>query len=112
MFPSRKSACSERKIKKGAEVPTNTVRPKANTQQPDSRSGGFCRFAVMFDVELCRFTGVVRSMMVMAVGRVRVMCGEMMVPRFMMPRGFTVMMRGAFVMFCRAIVVLCCFSGH
>jgi hypothetical protein len=66
----------------------------------------------MFDVQLGCLRGVVGRMVMMAVGRVRVVCGEMMIPRFVMPRGFTVMMRGAFVMFCRTIVVLCCFSGH
>jgi hypothetical protein len=66
----------------------------------------------MFDVQLGCLRRVVRRVVMMAVGRVRVMCGEMMIPRFVMPRGFTVMMRGAFVMFCRTIVMLCCFSGH
>lgn len=66
----------------------------------------------MFSVELGRFTGVVRSVVMMAVGGVRVVSGEMMVPRFMVPRGFAMMMSRTFMVFCCAIVVLCCFSGH
>lgn len=81
-------------------------------QQSVSRTGGFGRFAVMFGVELCRFTGVVRSVLMMAVGSVRVVSGEMMVPRFVVPRGFAMMMSGTFMVFCCTMVVLCCFSGH
>jgi hypothetical protein len=67
---------------------------------------------MMFGVELGRFTGVVHSVVMMAVGGVRVVSGEMMIPRFMVPRGFAVMMSGAFMMFCCSVVMLCCFSGH
>jgi hypothetical protein len=81
-------------------------------QQSVSRTGGLCRLPVMFGVELGRFTGVVRSMVMVAVRGVRVVSGEMMVPRFMVPRGFAMMMSGAFVVFCRSVVMLCCFSGH
>jgi hypothetical protein len=66
----------------------------------------------MFDVEFGRFGRVVRRMMMMTIGRVCMMSSEMMIPRFMMPRGLPVMMRGALVMFCRTVVVLYCFFRH
>jgi hypothetical protein len=66
----------------------------------------------MLDVKLGRFGRVVCRMVMMAIRGVRMMCGEMMIPRFVVPRGFPVMMRGAFVMFGCTAVVFCCFFRH
>jgi hypothetical protein len=66
----------------------------------------------MFGMKFGRFTGVVHSVVMMAVGDVRMVSGEMMVPRFVMPRSFAVMMSGTFVVFCCVVVMLCCLLGH
>jgi hypothetical protein len=58
--------------------------------------GGFV--AVVFDVVLGGFGGVMGGVYLMAVGRVGVVCGCFVVASFVMLRGGAVMSRGVFMM--------------
>jgi hypothetical protein len=75
-------------------------------------AGGFGLFAVVLDVKLRGFGGVVSSVLMMAVGEMRVMTSEMMVRSFVMLCGLAMMTRGVVVMFCCFAVMLCGFLRH
>jgi hypothetical protein len=75
-------------------------------------ASGLGGFAVMFGVRLGGFSGVVRRVMMMAVGDVRVMRGNVVIFFFMVPRRFAVMMRREFVMLGSLLVMLHCVFGH
>jgi hypothetical protein len=75
-------------------------------------AGGFGVFAVVFDVKLCGFRGVVSSVLVMAVGEMRVMTGEMMIASFVVLCGLAMMTGGVVVMFCCFVVMLDGMLGH
>jgi hypothetical protein len=74
--------------------------------------GGFGGFAVVFGVGLGSFGCVVDGVMLMAVGDVCVVRCQVMIPFFVMPRGFLVMTRRVFVMLGCLGVMLDCLCGH
>jgi hypothetical protein len=88
---------------------TDVLRAELRLALAASGLGGF---AVVFGVRLGGFSGVVRRVMMMAVSDVRVMRGNVMIFFFMVPRGFTVMMRREFVMLGSLLVMLDCVFGH
>jgi hypothetical protein len=67
---------------------------------------------VVFDVRFRGFGGVMRRVMMMAMRKVRVMRGEMMIAGFVMARGFTMMPGSVLVMFGCFVVVLSGLLGH
>jgi len=67
---------------------------------------------VVLGVKFGGFAGVMRGVVMMPVGDMRVMSGEMMIPRFVVARGFAVMMSGTFMMLGCLTVMLCCLLGH
>ena len=56
--------------------------------------------------------GVMRGVMMVAVGHLRVMSGQLMIAGFVMTRRFPVMPRCVFVVFRCLVMMLDCFSGH
>jgi hypothetical protein len=66
----------------------------------------------MLDVRLGCFGGVVRGMVMMAVGQVRVMRGQLMSAGLVMVRCFLVVPRCVFVMFCCLVMMFRCLFGH
>lgn len=75
-------------------------------------AGGLGRFAVVFGVKFGCFGGVMTGVMMMAIGDVGMMSGEMMIPRFMMARGFAMMACGVLVVFGCFAMMLGCLLGH
>jgi hypothetical protein len=73
---------------------------------------GAGHLAVMLSVNLCCFGGVMGSVMKVAVGRVGVVRGQMVVTGFVMTSGFAMMPRGVFVVFRCFVMMLGCFFGH
>lgn len=73
---------------------------------------GLGGFAVLFGVRLGGLSGVVRRVMMMAVGDVRMMRGNVVIFFFMVPRSFAVMMRREFVVLGSLLVMLNCVFGH
>jgi hypothetical protein len=67
---------------------------------------------VVLGVKLGGFAGVMRRVVMVPVRNVRVMSGEMMIPRFVVTRSLAVMMRGTVVVFRCLLMVLCCLLGH
>jgi len=61
----------------------------------------------MLDVELCRFGRMVRRVLMMPVGSVRVMCSGLMVTCLMMLGCFAVVAGRMLVVFGRLAVMLC-----
>jgi hypothetical protein len=76
------------------------------------RSGGSGFLAVMLDVLLGRFGGVVRGVMQVALSGVSVVSRSFVVTGFVMPGRFTVMPSGMLVVLCRADMVFCRLFGH
>jgi hypothetical protein len=66
----------------------------------------------MFDVQLRGLGGMVRCMMQVALGRVRVMRGSFVVPRIVVPGRFAMMARRVLVVFSRLMVVFRSFFRH
>jgi hypothetical protein len=62
----------------------------------------------MLDVQLGGFGGVVGGVMQVALRRVRVVRGGLVVPRFMVPSGFAMVLGGLLVVFRCLEVMLCC----
>ena len=75
-------------------------------------AGGLGGFAVGFGVRLGGFGSVMRRVMVMPVGDVGVMRCEVMIPFFVMTRGFAMMTRRVFVVLGSFVVMLDCVCGH
>ncbi len=75
-------------------------------------AGGLGGFTVSFGVRLGGFGSVMRRVMMMPVGDVGVMGGEVMIPFFMMTRGFAMMTRRVFVVLGCFLVMLDCVCGH
>jgi hypothetical protein len=75
-------------------------------------AGGLGGFAVGFGVCLGGFGSVMRCVMMMTVGDVSVMRGEVMIPFFVMTRGFAMMTRRVFVVLGSFAVMLDCVCGH
>lgn len=67
---------------------------------------------MMLGMQFCGFASVVRRMLGVALGRVRVMCGCFMVPSLMMLTGFTMVFRGVVVMLGGLAVMVRSFLGH
>jgi hypothetical protein len=67
---------------------------------------------VMLDVRLGCFGGVVRGMVVMAVGQVRVMRGQFVSAGLVMVSCFLVVPGCMFVMFCCLVMMFRCLLGH
>ena len=74
--------------------------------------GGAGNLAVVLGMSLGSFRGVMGSMMMMAVGHVGVVSGQVMIAGFMVARGFAMMAGCVFMMFSGFQVMLNCFSGH
>jgi hypothetical protein len=55
---------------------------------------------------------VVHGVVMMAVGGMGVMSGEVMIAGFMVARGFAMMTGRVFVMFCCFVMMLGCLLGH
>jgi hypothetical protein len=68
--------------------------------------------AIVFEVELRCFARVVRRVLVVTVGEVRVMPGRFRVARFVMLRRFVVVAGSMLVMLSGAPMVLCSLFGH
>ena len=64
--------------------------------------------SVVFDVELGRFGCVMSGVVGVSVGRVGMVSGCLMVARFVMPGGFTMVGRRALVVLGGFEVMLCC----
>jgi hypothetical protein len=75
-------------------------------------TGGLGGFTMRFGVSLGGFRGMVRRMMMMAVGDVRVMRGEVMIFFFVMLRGFAMMTGRVLMMLGSLVVMLDCMLGH
>ena len=76
------------------------------------RPGRFRFVAVVFDVKLGSFGGVMRGVVRVTVCGVGVVGGRFVVPCFVMFRCFPVMLRCVFVMLGCLMMVLCCLFGH
>jgi hypothetical protein len=74
--------------------------------------GGASNLAVVLGVSFGSFRGVMGSVMMMAVGDMRVMSGQVVIAGFMVARGFAMMAGCVFMMFGCFQVMLNCFSGH
>jgi hypothetical protein len=85
---------------------------RTNNQPQQLRAGGGRLVTVMLDVELGGFGGMMRRMVGVPCGGVRMMSGLFMVARFMMPGGFAMMPGRVFVMVCCFLVMLCGLLGH
>jgi len=66
----------------------------------------------MLGVKFGGFGGVMHSVVMMAIGNVRVMGGEVMVPRFVVARGFAMMSGGVLMVVRCFAMMLGCFLGH
>jgi hypothetical protein len=77
-----------------------------------SVAGGFGLFAVVLHVKLGGFGGVVSRVCMMAVGEMRVMTSEMMIPGFVVLCRLAMMTRGVVVMVCCFVVMLDGMLGH
>jgi hypothetical protein len=77
-----------------------------------SACGGFALPAVGFGVVLGGFGGVMRGVMEMAVSRVGVMGGNVMIAGLIVLGGLTVMSRGVFMMLSGLAMMLDRMSGH
>ena len=66
----------------------------------------------MLGVKFRRFGGVMRSVVMMAIGGVGMVSGEMMIAGFMTARGFAMMSGRVLVVFCCFVMMLGCFFGH
>jgi hypothetical protein len=96
-----------------AEMRSWDVRRSAGTADArELASGGFCVFAVVFDVRLCGFDGVVRGVMMMAAREVGMMRGEMMIVRFVWICRFAMMTCRVVMMFGCFVMMLNSVSGH
>jgi len=73
---------------------------------------GFAGFAVVLGVKFGCFGGVMHSVLMMAIGGVGMMRGEMMIAGFVMARGFAMMTGRVFVMFGCFVMMLGCLLGH
>jgi hypothetical protein len=73
------------------------------------RCGGL---AVLFDVRFGRFLSVLRCVVVVTAGQVRVMRSCLMSARFVVVGRFSMVPRRVLVVFCRFAMVLCCLLGH
>jgi hypothetical protein len=74
--------------------------------------GGASDFAVVLGVSFGSFRGVMSSVMMMAVGHVGVVSGQVMIAGFMVARGFAMMAGCVFMMIGSFQVMLSSFSGH
>ena len=68
--------------------------------------------AVFFRMRFGRLGGMMRGMFMMPTGGMCMMRRFLVMPGFMLFGGFFVMPRGVLMMFCRALVMFCCFGGH
>ena len=75
----------------------------------DLSGGGFTLAAIFFDVRFCRFAGMVRCVLMVAVGELRVMRGRFMFSSFVMFGGFLVVASRVLVMFRCFVMMLRCF---
>lgn len=66
----------------------------------------------MLSVQLCRLSGVVRSVMQVSLGGMRVMSRLFVVSRFVMFRGFAMMPGRVVVMLGCSVMVFCRLLGH
>jgi hypothetical protein len=66
----------------------------------------------MLGVKLGCFRGVMRGVMMMAVGHLGVMRGQMVIAGFVVPRGFAMMTRRVVMMFGCFLVMRNCLLGH
>ncbi len=67
---------------------------------------------VMFDVQFCRFGGVVRCVMCVTLGTVCMMGRRLVIASFVMHGCFAMMARSVFVMLSRLTMMLCRLFGH
>jgi hypothetical protein len=67
---------------------------------------------VRLDVLLGGLAGVMRRMLVMGVGQVRVMSSLLVVPALVVLRGIAVMPGRLFVVVCGVVMMVCGFLGH
>jgi hypothetical protein len=65
--------------------------------------------AVIFNMRLGRFSGVVLCVFLVTAGQVRMMRCCLVFSRFMMLCGFLVVSCRKLVMLCRLVMMLCCF---
>jgi hypothetical protein len=80
--------------------------------QPYLCSSSFCFVPVMFHVQFGRFCCVVSCVVRMAMGRVRMMRGGLMVAVFVVLGGFAMVPGCVFMMFRCLVMMLRCLSGH
>ena len=90
------------------------VRNRRGGRSPPCRDLGVggVGFGVMFDVGLGCFRGVMRCMLLVAMGHMRVMCCCLVLSGFMVASGFPVVTSRVFVMLCCLVMMLCCLLGH
>ena len=69
-------------------------------------------FAVFFHVRFTGFLGVIRRMMTVTTGSMRVMGGLFVLPALMMFSGLRMVSRRVSMMFCCFFMVFGCFLGH
>jgi hypothetical protein len=67
---------------------------------------------VRLDVLLGGLAGVVRRMLVMGAGQVRVMSSLLVIPALVVVRRITMMPGRLFVMVCGVVMMVCGFLGH
>jgi hypothetical protein len=75
-------------------------------------AGCFGSFAVLFGVRLGSFCSMVGGVMMMAGGDVCVVRCQVMIPFFVVPCGFAMMLRRVFVMLGSLVVMLDCLCRH
>jgi len=68
--------------------------------------------AVFFRMRFGRFGGMVRGLVMMPTGGMRMMRRFLVMPGFMLFGGFFVMSRGVLMLFRRVLVMFGCFGGH
>ena len=89
-----------------------TPRTPAGITNSRSLIGGAGDLVVMLSVSLGCFSGVMGSVMMVAVGHLSVVSGQLVVTGLMMASGFAMMSRGVLVVFRCFVVMLGCFFGH
>jgi len=77
-----------------------------------SGAGGLGFLAVLLDVMLCCFRRMVRRVMQMALGRVRMMSRRFVMALLVVPCGLAMMPGGVLMMFSGASMMFGCLLGH
>src|SRR5580704_7347910 len=75
-------------------------------------TGSLCLVPVMLGVELRRFSGVVRRVMQMTMGRVCMMGCRLVIASFVMLSCFAMVARRVLMVLSRLMMVLCRLCGH